>query len=363
MKRKYFVPSDHSWICAEHFIRRQKSNDPLSPDYVPTVYCESDREKGEVAFRAYERSVRRRRASAAATCASSLPGKEIAMDVEEQSRCADEIAQDGIVDEACSSQISVVAASEAAAEPDAACAQLAAVPVEDALMHHAFSAAFSCTWPNVALLVPESDETDLQQRLDECEQQLKKSRAENSILKCQVTELEANIRKLAAENTRLRNSFAESLATDDTKVKFYTGLPTYAVLLAIFEFIGAHVPAHARATTSHLTQFVIMLMKLRLGLSDADIAYRFHLTQSAVNKIFCRWIRVSYARLKPLIIWPERGELYKTMPTEFRKHFSKCVCIIREVLHTEVSDGFMTSPARARGDTECSEPNRRKDRK
>ena len=28
------------------------------------------------------------------------------------------------------------------------------------------------------------------------------------------------------------------------------------------------------------------------------------------------------------IVWPERAELYRTMPLEFRKRFSKCVCIV-----------------------------------
>ena len=37
---------------------------------------------------------------------------------------------------------------------------------------------------------------------------------------------------------------------------------------------------------------------------------------------------VLYTKLSYLIQWPERGELIKTMPTEFRKHFQKCVVII-----------------------------------
>ena len=32
--------------------------------------------------------------------------------------------------------------------------------------------------------------------------------------------------------------------------------------------------------------------------------------------------------MKPLIKWPEREELMKTMPYDFRKNSSKCICII-----------------------------------
>ena len=35
-----------------------------------------------------------------------------------------------------------------------------------------------------------------------------------------------------------------------------------------------------------------------------------------------------YVRLKPLIKWPGREELYKTMPLDFKAHFKKCAVII-----------------------------------
>ena len=36
--RKNWIPTEHSWICSVHFISGAKSNDPLSPDYVPSVF-------------------------------------------------------------------------------------------------------------------------------------------------------------------------------------------------------------------------------------------------------------------------------------------------------------------------------------
>ena len=35
-----------------------------------------------------------------------------------------------------------------------------------------------------------------------------------------------------------------------------------------------------------------------------------------------------FIRLKPLIKWPTREQLKKTMPSDFKRHFNKCVCII-----------------------------------
>ena len=75
-------------------------------------------------------------------------------------------------------------------------------------------------------------------------------------------------------------------------------------------------------------QLLLCLMKLRLGLSGQDIAYRFKVHKSTVSRTFLYVINVLYIKLKCLIIRPDRDSLLKTMPTVFRKHFPKSVVII-----------------------------------
>ena len=58
---------------------------------------------------------------------------------------------------------------------------------------------------------------------------------------------------------------------DDKKVKFYTGLPSYTVLLAIFNLISPHVTNHH--TITKFQQFMIVLMKLCLNLRELDLSY------------------------------------------------------------------------------------------
>ena len=37
-KRKDWEPNEHTWLFSAHFISGKKSNDPLFPDYVPSVF-------------------------------------------------------------------------------------------------------------------------------------------------------------------------------------------------------------------------------------------------------------------------------------------------------------------------------------
>ena len=39
MKRENWHPTEHTWLCSEHFICKHKSeNPPVRPDYVPSVF-------------------------------------------------------------------------------------------------------------------------------------------------------------------------------------------------------------------------------------------------------------------------------------------------------------------------------------
>ena len=69
-------------------------------------------------------------------------------------------------------------------------------------------------------------------------------------------------------------------------------------------------------------------MRMRLSLSGQDLGYRFRIHQSSVSRVFEHVIGVLYSKLKPLIKWPDRDALEKTMPMLFRKHYPNCVVII-----------------------------------
>ena len=147
-----------------------------------------------------------------------------------------------------------------------------------------------------------------------------------------VLKLQDECQLLRAENHRLKDSAdcltEASFQNNDAKVKFYTGLPSFATLISVFTFVSAHVITAPQASLTMFQQFVMVLMKLRLNLANQDLAYRFGVHQASVSRNFRKWIDVMYRRLRPLIIWPTREELLKTMPVAFRKSFRRCVVII-----------------------------------
>ena len=38
VKLENWVPNEYTWICSQHFVTGEKSNNPLAPNYVPSIF-------------------------------------------------------------------------------------------------------------------------------------------------------------------------------------------------------------------------------------------------------------------------------------------------------------------------------------
>ena len=110
-------------------------------------------------------------------------------------------------------------------------------------------------------------------------------------------------------------------------MRFYTGLPSYEVLLVIFEHVAPDV---TRCTQSldRFQEFVLLLMKLRLNVPLQDLAYQFNISLTTASRIFSFWMVVLDAKLSTLVFWPEREQLRNTMPLCFQYAFGKKVTVV-----------------------------------
>ena len=75
-------------------------------------------------------------------------------------------------------------------------------------------------------------------------------------------------------------------------------------------------------------EFLLVMMKLRLGLTNLDIAMRFRISEGTVSNIFPTWINFLYVRLGSLKIWPTRNVILDNMPKKIKEEYPNTIIII-----------------------------------
>ena len=69
----------------------------------------------------------------------------------------------------------------------------------------------------------------------------------------------------------------------DAKVRFYTGLPSYEVLMVVFEHVSSHFSRQTQ-NLSRFQEFVMVLIKLRLNVPLQELVYRFVVSVTTVSR-------------------------------------------------------------------------------
>ncbi|XP_058946272.2 uncharacterized protein [Pocillopora verrucosa] len=75
-------------------------------------------------------------------------------------------------------------------------------------------------------------------------------------------------------------------------------------------------------------EFLMLLMKLRMGLSNIDLAERFCVSESTVNDINLTWVNFVYTVIGSLKIWPHRDIIIKHSPEESIKKYPNNIVIV-----------------------------------
>lgn len=72
----------------------------------------------------------------------------------------------------------------------------------------------------------------------------------------------------------------------------------------------------------------MVLMRLRLGLFEKDLAHRFGIAIGTVSNITRKWYTLLRAQLGPLVRMPERDIIRYYSPPAFKQLFPKMVIVI-----------------------------------
>ena len=182
----------------------------------------------------------------------------------------------------------------------------------------------------------EAELSSTREELAKTSDELSQVKSELQTTNDQLAEAQAELAEEKKVNVQLQSENSELvvseqiLSEDDKMVKYYTGLPSYDLLKAIYGLVIADIPTglFSGCSCSPFQQFLIVLMKLHLNLGDQDMAYRFGIHQSTISRYFNKWLDILYHKLSVFVSWPEREELLRTTPVDFRKDFGKCAIIV-----------------------------------
>ena len=144
----------------------------------------------------------------------------------------------------------------------------------------------------------------------------------------------------------------ENIAKDDQLITFYTGFPSYESLKACYEYLGPGVndlkywgsnnqdiSYGRKRSLSNFNEFFLVLVRLRLGLFEKDLANRFNISVSTVCRICRTWIRFMYLRFKEIPLWPSKDLVNLYMPKCFKELYPSTRVII------DATEIFVETPA------------------
>ena len=75
-------------------------------------------------------------------------------------------------------------------------------------------------------------------------------------------------------------------------------------------------------------EVLLVMMKLRLGLTNLDLAIRFNAAEATISNTFISWLNLLFIQLGTLKIWPQRNVILEHMPKKFKEDYPNNIIII-----------------------------------
>ena len=115
----------------------------------------------------------------------------------------------------------------------------------------------------------------------------------------------------------------DNIKNDDKALNFLTGISKVHLLKWLLSLVKPNVELTTKSITheNHL-----LLVLLRHGYVNKDLALRFNINVTNISNIFRTYLKALSDILRNFIVWPEREALHKNLPS-FKK-INNCVCII-----------------------------------
>ena len=152
-----------------------------------------------------------------------------------------------------------------------------------------------------------------------------------------------NLKKQSSVCKVKSNSTNHDIKHHSKLIHFYTGLQNYGVFTWLFDRVkdkAKHLHYYRGESSFVLKKHqlkvkkkksgrhrqlsaeddcLMTLIRLRVGVTEIDLAFRFKVNQSTVSQILATWIAFLGKELNGLIIWPSRDEFQRYYPKCFSK--------------------------------------------
>ena len=165
-------------------------------------------------------------------------------------------------------------------------------------------------------------------------------------VEAQLRNAQAEIKRQLEENGELKSCiFCIDNLSGDESISFYTGFPNVQTFQATLVYLNPgengqnirywrstdkKVQAHnydgdnqknkpgRKRTLKPEDEFFLVMCRLQQGFNEAHLAFLFGISQPTVSRIFVSWINFMYLRFGTINIWPNREEVDKSMPEDFK---------------------------------------------
>jgi len=172
--------------------------------------------------------------------------------------------------------------------------------------------------------------------------------SENQNLKAKLAEREIQYKALENNHQISMSKFADlryvldlytidekTFVADEEIIKYFTGLPTFDVLKAMFCHIEMYMDA-SQHPISKFQQYILTLMCVRLNIGFDLLSHIFRVPVKIVSKIFSRVLQVMFSRYGALVSWPLRENLFPNVPLLYRETFGQQIVVIVDTLELSV---------------------------
>lgn len=156
----------------------------------------------------------------------------------------------------------------------------------------------------------------------------------------------------------------DNFKDDNDAITFYTGFPSYETLIGFYEYFkeklaklqywnkcnapdsyayqeeGRRKPGPKRKL-SPLTEFFMVLVRLKVGLFVKDIASRFGISPGQFSRIFCTWVNFLKLELQLVFPFPSQYLVRKNMPDQFRLYPTTRIILDCTELYVEVPSSML----------------------